>query len=65
MPGAGYKSEELQETVGKVEQLRDEEKQNSFAELSRYSYDSKRHSSEVRESVADECSCWVPEHIGK
>lgn len=51
---------QLRRRVDKVEDLRHEQEQKSFAEMAKDTYDCKHHPSEIAISVADENLCRIP-----
>jgi len=60
MPWTGYEAKELRHGEEEVEDLRDEEEQHRFAEVSENRDDCERHSGEIAEGVADKHTRRVP-----
>lgn len=54
MPRARYEVEQLRHRINEVEDLRDEEQQNGFAEMAENADHGERHARKVVERVTDE-----------
>jgi hypothetical protein len=60
MPRAWNQSEQLRGAQDKIECLRNEEEEQSLAEMAQNRNDGKGHAREVAKRIAWKDSCWVP-----